>query len=122
MTGAAIWFGWSLLASLVEPSQARQRGRHNVPARGLAAHHDAAHYWARCFGIFVIFSAIAVGLLNGLAINDIAILSVAGCGVFYITMRLIDRPLYSPNTTNPMGSEHGAVATGRIDFRSSPAT
>jgi hypothetical protein len=44
------------------------------------------------FGIFVILSAMAVGLLAGLAIKDIAVLSIVGCGVFYTTMRLIDRP------------------------------
>jgi hypothetical protein len=44
------------------------------------------------FGIFMIFSAMAVNLLGGLAIKDIAILSIVGCGFFYTTMRLIDRP------------------------------
>jgi hypothetical protein len=46
------------------------------------------------FGIFVISSAMAAafGLLGGFGIKDIAILSIVGGGVFYATMRLIDRP------------------------------
>ena len=46
------------------------------------------------FGIFVIFSATAtaLSLLTGLGITDIAVLSIVGGGVFYATMRLIDRP------------------------------
>jgi hypothetical protein len=44
------------------------------------------------FGIFVIFSATAFGLLGGFGIKKIAILSIGGGGVFYATMWLIDRP------------------------------
>ena len=45
-------------------------------------------------GIFVISCAMAVafGLLGGFGIKYIAILSIVGGGVFYATMRLIDRP------------------------------
>jgi hypothetical protein len=44
-------------------------------------------------GIFVILSATAaaLGLFARFGIEDIAILSVVGGGVFYATMRLIDR-------------------------------
>ena len=45
------------------------------------------------FGIFVIFiGTIALGLVAGLGIMDLAILSIVGGGVFYAAMRLIDRP------------------------------
>jgi hypothetical protein len=46
------------------------------------------------FGIFVIFigTAAALGLLAGLGISEISILSVVGGGAFFVTMRLIDRP------------------------------
>jgi hypothetical protein len=37
-------------------------------------------------------TAVALGFLAGLGIKDIAILSIVGGGVFYATMRLIDRP------------------------------
>jgi hypothetical protein len=49
---------------------------------------------ARLLEFFVIFSAMAgaFGLLGGFGIKDIAILSIVGGGVFYATMRLIDRP------------------------------
>jgi hypothetical protein len=46
------------------------------------------------FGFFVIFigTAATLGLVDGLSITDVAILSIVGGGVFYATMRLIDRP------------------------------
>jgi hypothetical protein len=44
-------------------------------------------------GIFVIFiGTIALGLVAGLGIMDVAVLSIVGGGVFYSAMRLIDRP------------------------------
>ena len=46
------------------------------------------------FGIFMIFSATAaaLGLLTGLGITDVVVLSIVGGGMFYATMRLINRP------------------------------
>jgi hypothetical protein len=37
-------------------------------------------------------TAVALGFLAGLGIKEITILSIVGGGVFYATMRLIDRP------------------------------
>ena len=46
------------------------------------------------FGIVVIFgaAAAALGLLAGLGIREVSILSVVGGGGFLVTLRLIDRP------------------------------
>jgi hypothetical protein len=44
------------------------------------------------FGIFVVsIGTIALGLVAGLGMMDVAILSIVGGGVFYAAMRLIDR-------------------------------
>jgi hypothetical protein len=44
-------------------------------------------------GLFVTLSvAVAFDFLAGLEVKDIAILGIVGGGVFYATMRMIDRP------------------------------